>query len=114
MYCIGLISTGAGIPYTIWIFAENSAGNGTVCNFTDFTNELRKFHCLSFVTRLQTSASAWIESPLCAILHSSLKCKHFHVLFHIMDTMLDNKLALGGHLSTSPTKLFTTADEYYD
>ena len=33
-----------GVPYNVQIFAENSAGNGTRCNFTDFTNELRKFH----------------------------------------------------------------------
>jgi len=29
-----------GVPYTVQIFAENSAGNGTRCNFTDFTDEL--------------------------------------------------------------------------
>ena len=34
-----------GVPYIVSIFAENSAGNGTKCNVTDFTNELRKFHC---------------------------------------------------------------------
>ena len=37
--------TEAGIPYIVSIFAENSAGNGTRCNVTDFTNELRTFHC---------------------------------------------------------------------
>ena len=36
-------SAEAGVPYNVQIFAENSAGNGTRCNFTDFTNELRKF-----------------------------------------------------------------------
>lgn len=91
MYCVALISTEAGVPYTVRIFAENSAGNGTVCNFTDFTDERRKFHCLLFVTRLQTlvnryfftvdTSSTWIESSLCAIPHSFLKCKHFHVTF---------------------------------
>ena len=59
MYCVALISTVAGIPYTVRIFAENSAGNGTVCNFTDFTDELRKFHCSSFVTRLKTSVNRY-------------------------------------------------------
>ena len=83
MFSVALIPTGAGIPYTVSIFAENSAGNGTVCNFTDFTNELCKFHCSSLVTELQTSQqifftvcisseraklSAWIEFPLCATL----------------------------------------------
>ena len=29
-----------GVPYILSIFAENSAGNGTKCNVTDFTNEL--------------------------------------------------------------------------
>ena len=29
-----------GVPYIVSIFAENSAGNGTKCNVTDFTNEL--------------------------------------------------------------------------
>ena len=29
-----------GVPYIVSIFAENSAGNGTRCNVTDFTNEL--------------------------------------------------------------------------
>ena len=37
-------STVDGVPYNAQIFAENSAGNGTQCNFTDFTNELGKFH----------------------------------------------------------------------
>ena len=37
-------STGDGVPYIVSIFAENSAGNGTRCNVTDFTNELRMFH----------------------------------------------------------------------
>ena len=36
--------TGDGVPYTVSIFAENLAGNGTKCNVTDFTNELRTFH----------------------------------------------------------------------
>ena len=38
-----------GVPYTVQIFAENSAGNGTVCNVTDFTNELGEFHCSASV-----------------------------------------------------------------
>ena len=46
-----LISTEDGVPYIVSIFAENSAGNGTKCNVTDFTNELRKFHCLPFATK---------------------------------------------------------------
>ena len=33
-----------GVPYIVSIFAENSAGNGTKCNVTDFTNELSMFH----------------------------------------------------------------------
>ena len=33
-----------GVPYTVSIFAENSAGNGTKCNVTDFTNELGMFY----------------------------------------------------------------------
>ena len=33
-----------GVPYTVRIFAENSAGNGTKCNVTDFTDELCKFY----------------------------------------------------------------------
>jgi len=37
---ICIFSTEDGVPYTVQIFAENSAGNGTVCNVTDFTNEL--------------------------------------------------------------------------
>ena len=36
--------TEAGVPYTVSIFAENSAGNGTKCNVTDFTNELGMFY----------------------------------------------------------------------
>ena len=36
------IPTEDGVPYIVSIFAENSAGNGTKCNVTDFTNELRK------------------------------------------------------------------------
>ena len=36
--------TEAGVPYIVSIFAENSAGNGTRCNATDFTDELRMFH----------------------------------------------------------------------
>ena len=32
-----------GVPYNVSIFAETSAGNGTKCNVTDFTNELCKF-----------------------------------------------------------------------
>ena len=32
--------TEAGVPYIVSIFAENSAGNGTKCNVTDFTDEL--------------------------------------------------------------------------
>ena len=32
--------TEPGVPYTVCIFAENSAGNGTKCNVTDFTDEL--------------------------------------------------------------------------
>ena len=35
-----VLSTEDGVPYIVQIFAENSAGNGTVCNVTDFTNEL--------------------------------------------------------------------------
>ena len=53
------ISAEAGVPYTVSIFAENSAGNGTVCNFTDFTDERRKFHCSSLVTKLQTSLNRY-------------------------------------------------------
>ena len=34
------IPTEAGVPYIVSIFAENSAGNGTECNVTDFTDEL--------------------------------------------------------------------------
>ena len=34
-----------GVPYIVSIFAENSVGNGTKCNVTDFTNELGTFHC---------------------------------------------------------------------
>jgi len=41
-----IFSTEDGVPYTVQIFAENSAGNGTVCNVTDFTNELgESFFC---------------------------------------------------------------------
>ena len=29
-----------GVPYIVSIFAENSAGNGSKCNITDFTDEL--------------------------------------------------------------------------
>ena len=43
------ISTDDGVPYTVQIFAENSAGNGTVCNVTDFTNELGESHCSASV-----------------------------------------------------------------
>ena len=32
--------TEPGVPYIVSIFAENSAGNGTKCNVTDFTDEL--------------------------------------------------------------------------
>ena len=42
-------STEDGVPYTVQIFAENSAGNGTVCNVTDFTNELGESHCSASV-----------------------------------------------------------------
>ena len=56
---LALISTEDGVPYTVSIFAENSAGNGTVCNFTDFTNELCKFHSLSLMHVL------CIKTPLC-------------------------------------------------
>ena len=35
--------TEEGVPYIVSIFAENSAGNGTKCNITDFTNELSEF-----------------------------------------------------------------------
>ena len=56
---LALISTEDGVPYTVSIFVENSAGNGTVCNFTDFTNELCKFHSLSLMHVL------CIKTPLC-------------------------------------------------
>ena len=44
LYLYSSHSTEGGVPYIVSIFAENSAGNGTKCNVTDFTNELRKFH----------------------------------------------------------------------
>jgi len=46
-FCLHIIfSTEDGVPYTVQIFAENSAGSGTVCNVTDFTNELgESFFC---------------------------------------------------------------------
>ena len=44
LYLYSYHYTENGVPYTVSIFAENLAGNGTKCNVTDFTNELRKFH----------------------------------------------------------------------
>jgi len=53
-----------GVPYTVQIFAENSAGNGTVCNVTDFTNELGESHCSASVCGcLFSSLSAVLMSP---------------------------------------------------
>ena len=42
VYYITALPTPAenGVPYIVSIFAETSAGNGTKCNITDFTNEL--------------------------------------------------------------------------
>ena len=42
-------STEDGVTYTFQIFAENSAGNGTVCKVTDFTDELGELHCSASV-----------------------------------------------------------------
>ena len=39
-----LIPTADGVPYVLSVFAENSAGNGTKCNVTDFTDELSMLH----------------------------------------------------------------------
>ena len=39
-YCSSNSYTEDGVPYIVSIFAENSAGNGTKCNVTDFTDEL--------------------------------------------------------------------------
>ena len=39
-----LIATADGVPYVLSVFSENSAGNGTKCNVTDFTNELSESH----------------------------------------------------------------------
>ena len=52
LHYFALIPTVDGVPYTVSIFAENSAGNGTKCNFTDFTNELRKFDSLLFLIKM--------------------------------------------------------------
>ena len=41
--------TEPGVPYIVSIFAENSAGNGTKCNITDFTDELGE--CCYVVTK---------------------------------------------------------------
>jgi len=52
-----MFSTEDGVPYTVQIFAENSAGNGTVCNVTDFTNELGESHCSTSVCDCLFSSS---------------------------------------------------------
>ena len=65
-----IFSTEDGVPYTLQIFAENSAGNGTVCNVTDFTNELGESHpfTIVYVAAFFSSSSAvlWM-SPILPI-----------------------------------------------
>ena len=66
LHHFALIPTVDGVPYTVSIFAENSAGNGTKCNVTDFTDELSMLHycmhaniCLA-IKCLQTVILHWL------------------------------------------------------
>lgn len=40
---ITCLSSAAGVPYDVRIFAENGAGNGSACVITDFGDQDRKF-----------------------------------------------------------------------
>ena len=61
------MSTEDGVPYTVRILAENSAGNGTMCNVTDFTDELGKSYCSTSVFSRLPSAPINSSSKLIAV-----------------------------------------------
>ena len=73
--------TEAGVPYTVCIFGENSAGNGTKCNVTDFTNELCKFYCCTI--EQHNSSFAVLVFKLIKCSFSDFTCCDIALMWHI-------------------------------